>query len=97
MTVERVKDVVESADTCGVPVMVEPVVIVGGAASSTMVQVVDIVDDALSAGAAGLVIGRNVWQRSGEVRRRLLGSLVSLVHGGILASSALEELEGLAH
>lgn len=72
-----------------------PVVILGGPAGTTPGQLIEIVDDALSAGASGIVIGRNVWQRPDALRRRLLRSLVAVVHGEALASSVRKEFEEL--
>lgn len=72
-----------------------PVVILGGPVATSPGQLIEIVDEALSAGASGIVIGRNVWQRPDELRRRLLRSLVGVVHGEVSASSALKEFEGL--
>jgi len=72
-----------------------PVVILGGPAGTTPAKLIEIVDQALSAGAAGIVIGRNVWQRPEELRQRLLRSLVAVVHGDVSASSALKEYVGV--
>lgn len=57
-----------------------PVVVLGGAASSDLSGLTRLIADAIQAGAAGVAIGRNVWNHS---RPELVTrALVELVHGG---------------
>lgn len=73
-----------------------PVMILGGPHGTTAEALITIVEEALSAGAAGIVIGRNVWQRPVALRRHLLRALVAMVHGELSGAGALKELEGLS-
>lgn len=70
-----------------------PVVVLGGEKAADDRGVLAAVAGALEAGAAGVAIGRNVWQHpdpAGMVR-----ALVALVHGGATVDEALGKLEGV--
>lgn len=70
-----------------------PVVILGGAFSLSTIQVLESVARSLDAGAAGIAIGRNVWQRPERTRDVLLEVLVELVHGEITLSEAIKRVK----
>ncbi len=74
-------------ETCYVPV-----VVLGGEKATDDRGVLEAVAGAVKAGAAGVAIGRNVWQHpdpAGMVR-----ALVALVHTGATVDKALEEIQG---
>ena len=58
-----------------------PVVIAGGPQRGTPMETLEMVSTAMSFGAAGVALGRNVWQ-SGEPRR-MTAALVRIVHEGV--------------
>ena len=67
-----------------------PVVVLGGEKAADDRGVLEGVEGAMAAGAAGVAIGRNVWQHrspAGMVR-----ALVALVHGGATTDEALREM-----
>jgi DhnA family fructose-bisphosphate aldolase class Ia len=67
-----------------------PVVVLGGEKAADDQAVLEGVAGAMAAGAAGVAIGRNVWQHpdpTGMVR-----ALVALVHGGATVDEALREI-----
>lgn len=57
-----------------------PIVILGGPAGYSSSEVLAIVRDAFAAGAAGIIIGRNIWQRTSDERSRLLGEIIAIAH-----------------
>jgi class I fructose-bisphosphate aldolase len=57
-----------------------PLVILGGPRSKEPDAVVELAGDAMAAGARGIIIGRNVWQREPEVTQELVLSLREIVH-----------------
>jgi class I fructose-bisphosphate aldolase len=63
-----------------------PLVILGGPRSQEPAQVVALAQEALAAGAAGLVIGRNVWQRDPQETSALVRSLREVVHGAAVSA-----------
>jgi fructose-bisphosphate aldolase/2-amino-3,7-dideoxy-D-threo-hept-6-ulosonate synthase len=79
---ETFRQVVES---CPVPV-----IIAGGPKIETMQQLLQIVNDSLHAGGAGISIGRNVFQH--ENQTLIVKSLVALVHHGASVEEALKLL-----
>jgi fructose-bisphosphate aldolase/2-amino-3,7-dideoxy-D-threo-hept-6-ulosonate synthase len=81
-SVETFKTVVES---CPVPV-----VIAGGPKCKTSEEVLQTTHDALSAGASGLSIGRNVFQH--ENPTLIVKALSAIVHGGVSVQEALKIL-----
>ncbi|MDZ4287690.1 MAG: hypothetical protein U0984_07020 [Prosthecobacter sp.] len=64
-----------------------PVIILGGAAVNDDASLLKMVEDAMDAGAAGVAIGRNVWQHANPPA--IARSLAAIVHE---ESSALEAL-----
>lgn len=67
-----------------------PLVVLGGEKSGDDRAVLESTAAAIHAGAAGVAIGRNVWQHwepAGMVR-----ALVAIVHGGATVDEALEEI-----
>lgn len=77
------KEVVES---CPVPV-----IIAGGPKASTDAEVLEMVEDAVSVGAAGVSIGRNVFQHSSPTKMTI--AISKVVHEGVSAEEALETLK----
>lgn len=63
-----------------------PVIVLGGAASDEA-GILAMVADAIDAGAAGIAIGRNVWQQPDPAL--MLKRLHAIVHDGATAQSAL--------
>jgi class I fructose-bisphosphate aldolase len=57
-----------------------PLVILGGPRSGGAEGVLTLAEEAVGAGARGIVIGRNVWQRPPDVTRRLMARLHEIVH-----------------
>lgn len=78
-TVDDFKRIVES---CFVPVIV-----LGGAAMGNDLNLLSMVADAMKAGAAGVAIGRNVWQH--ENPAAIARSLSAIVHDGAKVEEAL--------
>lgn len=67
-----------------------PVVILGGEQEGDERRVLSSVAGALEAGAAGVAIGRNVWQHPNPAG--MTRALLTLVHGGATVDEALAEL-----
>jgi len=68
-----------------------PVVVLGGEKAADDRAVLQAIAEALQAGAVGVAIGRNVWQRADPAG--MTRALVALVHGGATVDEALMELE----
>jgi DhnA family fructose-bisphosphate aldolase class Ia len=68
-----------------------PLVVLGGEKSTDDRALLGSVAGALEAGAAGVAIGRNVWQHPDPTGMTL--ALVSLVHGGASVDEVLRELD----
>ena len=68
-----------------------PVLIAGGPRMDTDRDVLEMVADAIKAGAAGLVFGRNIWQ--GSRPRGMLKALRAIVHDGVNVTTACNILE----
>ena len=66
-----------------------PVLIAGGPRMETVEETLQIAHDAVGAGAAGVVFGRNIWQ-SGDTRG-VIRALEGIVHGGRPVADALTE------
>ena len=64
-----------------------PVIVLGGAAVNNDVALLQMVADAVAAGAAGIAIGRNVWQNPNPPL--ILRRLNAIVHENASASDAL--------
>jgi fructose-bisphosphate aldolase, class I len=69
-----------------------PVIILGGPRTSTAEDIIRLVDEAMSAGASGIAIGRQVWQREASERLAVIRALVEVVHGRLAADQAAEGL-----
>lgn len=69
-----------------------PVVILGGPRLSTAAGLVRLVGEAMTSGASGIVIGRQVWQREAGERLAVMKALVEVVHGRLSADEAVEGL-----
>ncbi|MCD6455658.1 MAG: 2-amino-3,7-dideoxy-D-threo-hept-6-ulosonate synthase [Methanophagales archaeon] len=77
---ETFKEVVQ-----GCPV---PVIIAGGPKANTDAEVLKMVEDAVSAGAAGVSIGRNVFQHDNPANMTI--AISKVVHEGVSAEEAME-------
>jgi DhnA family fructose-bisphosphate aldolase class Ia len=64
-----------------------PVIILGGAAGNDDAALLRMVADAVEAGAAGIAIGRNVWQNPNPVL--MLRRLFAIVHENAIAAEAM--------
>ena len=67
-----------------------PVIVLGGAARGDDVALLSMVADAMEAGAAGIAIGRNVWQHAQPAK--IAAAQNAIVHGGDSAVTALKLL-----
>lgn len=63
-----------------------PVVVAGGPCGDSVGDLLRMVEDCVAAGAAGVCIGRNVWQR--DNRREVLEAVCRIVHDGVSAENA---------
>ena len=68
-----------------------PVVIAGGPKTETTREFLEMVDDSLKAGGAGLSVGRNVFQHPRRVA--LVRALRALVHENATVDEALKIVE----
>lgn len=68
-----------------------PLVVLGGEKTPDPQSMLQSVAEALGAGAAGVAIGRNVWQHPNP--EGMARALVSIVHGGEDVTQAMKELE----
>ncbi|HDQ40996.1 MAG TPA: fructose-bisphosphate aldolase [Desulfonatronum sp.] len=68
-----------------------PVVIAGGPKMNNVREVLQMVEDALQAGASGLSIGRNIFQD--ENPQTLLKALHGIVHDGLTLDQGMEILD----
>lgn len=68
-----------------------PVIILGGAALNDDAGLLKMVEDAMTAGAAGIAIGRNVWQHPNPAA--IARSLNAVVHQDVSALEALALLK----
>ena len=73
-------------DNCPVPVL-----IAGGPKMETVEETLQVVHDAIGAGACGAVFGRNIWQ--GDDPRRTIRALKGIIHGDRPVTEALAESE----
>lgn len=69
-----------------------PVVILGGPRVSTAADLIRMVDEAITSGACGIVIGRQVWQRAESERAAVTRALIEVVHGRMPAGEAVRGL-----
>jgi len=77
------KDVIRS---CPVPV-----IIAGGPKMDTDAEVLKMVEDAISAGASGVSIGRNIFQHENPTKMTI--AISKIVHEGATAAEAIEMLK----
>ena len=63
-----------------------PVIVLGGAVATDSAGVLQMVRDAMDCGAAGIAIGRNIWQHPNPLK--MARALHVIVHGGDSAKSA---------
>ena len=75
--------------TRGCPV---PVVVAGGPKMSTVEELLQMVSESIEAGAAGVAMGRNVFQA--EDVCRMVRAISLIVHHGYEVSEAMRELDG---
>jgi len=68
-----------------------PVIIAGGPKTNTDEELMEMVEEAVAAGAAGISIGRNVFQH--EDPAQMTRALSKIVHENFTAQEALEELK----
>ena len=68
----------------------KPVVAAGGEVKPDIKSVYKMVEDACSAGGAGVAMGRNVWEREDAVK--VLKGICSIVHNGKTAAEALKKV-----
>jgi DhnA family fructose-bisphosphate aldolase class Ia len=64
-----------------------PVVMAGGPSANTVLDLLKIVEGCMTSGAAGVCIGRNVWQRDNRIE--VMEAICHIVHEGISAEKAL--------
>jgi DhnA family fructose-bisphosphate aldolase class Ia len=69
-----------------------PVVMLGGARKSYERQMLENIKTAVDAGAAGVAIGRNIFQADDP--ERMTAAVAAIVHGGATVDAALAMLEG---
>ena len=67
-----------------------PVLIAGGPRMETVGETLQVVQDAMHAGAAGVVFGRNIWQ-SGDTRGTIK-ALHDIIHKGVAESGIQQPL-----
>ena len=67
-----------------------PVLVAGGPRMDTVEETLQVVAQAMEAGAAGVVFGRNIWQNPNPVG--MIRALKAIIHGGASVAQALEEL-----
>ncbi len=67
-----------------------PVIIAGGPKAETTQQILQMVQDSIKAGGAGLSIGRNVFQQDNQTL--MVKALVAIVHEGASVEQALKLL-----
>jgi fructose-bisphosphate aldolase/2-amino-3,7-dideoxy-D-threo-hept-6-ulosonate synthase len=68
-----------------------PVVVAGGAQADSEKAVLELAEDSIKAGAAGLSFGRNVFQHANPLA--ITEALSSIVHSGATADQASKKLE----
>lgn len=68
-----------------------PVIIAGGPKANTDAEVLEMVEDAISVGASGVSIGRNVFQHKNPAD--MTRAMSKIVHEGLSAKEAIEMLK----
>jgi class I fructose-bisphosphate aldolase len=64
--------------------------VAGGAKADTDLEVLEMAEKVMQAGAAGLTFGRNVW--GAEDPAKMITALRAIVHDGVSASVAAKHL-----
>ncbi|MFI5386059.1 MAG: class I fructose-bisphosphate aldolase [Fimbriimonadales bacterium] len=64
-----------------------PVIVAGGPGGDSVPGLLKIVEDCITAGAAGIIFGRNVWKRPNRVD--VLNAICAIVHEGKSATEAI--------
>ena len=82
-TVDDFKRIVESSYV--------PVIVLGGAAMGNDLDLLSMTHDAIKAGAAGIAMGRNVWQHKNPAA--IARSLAAIVHEGAKVEEAITLLK----
>jgi DhnA family fructose-bisphosphate aldolase class Ia len=82
-SVEEFKSVVEGSFS--------PVIVLGGAHKKDLTGLMEVIEHAMEAGAAGVAIGRNVWNHPHP--DRVTRAIVHIVHEGKKAADVAELLE----
>lgn len=77
-SVKSFKRVIEGASV--------PVVVAGGPCGDSVADLLKMVQDCVTTGAAGVCIGRNVWSR--DNRKDVLSAICRIVHDGVTAEEA---------
>jgi DhnA family fructose-bisphosphate aldolase class Ia len=67
-----------------------PIVVLGGEKMNTLEELFEVVWNSMQAGAAGVAIGRNIWQHPDP--RAMVEAMVGVVHEGWTAKQALAHL-----
>ena len=67
-----------------------PIVVLGGEKMNTLEELFEVVWNSMQAGAAGVAIGRNIWQHPDP--RAMVQAMVGVVHEGWTAKQALAHL-----
>ena len=67
-----------------------PIVVLGGERTSSEAEFLSMIQNALRAGAAGVAIGRNVWQHANS--SALVWAISAMVHEGASLEQSLERL-----
>jgi DhnA family fructose-bisphosphate aldolase class Ia len=75
----------EVTESCPVPVVMS-----GGPKTETAVEFLSTLKGAMDGGAAGVAVGRNVWQH--EDPAAMLAAVKDIVHGGVEPEVAAQEL-----
>lgn len=70
-----------------------PVILLGGPQGGNVNSILEAVRGGVDAGAKGIAMGRNVWQRQDVDRWRFLEALLRVVHEGITVAEAKKFLE----
>jgi len=65
-----------------------PVIVAGGPGGDSVPGLLKIVEECMTAGAAGIIFGRNVWKRPNRVE--VLNAICAIVHDGKSAQEALK-------
>jgi DhnA family fructose-bisphosphate aldolase class Ia len=67
-----------------------PAIVLGGAPRERVRDVLGDVHDAMTAGAVGIAIGRNIWAH--PTPAKMVAAMASIIHGGTDVEAALKEL-----